>query len=116
MPLGLVFIQLHVTLHLHHLEEAKINISLDTVPLAPPGPLYFWSPSMTSKFLLKPLDSSWQPDLPLLPTFLGIVWVEQLRINLVQYPATNHGYHQLTERWVREPCARCSPGKTLQPG
>lgn len=47
MPLGLVFIQLHVTLHLHHLEEAKINISLDTVPLAPPGLLYFCSLSMT---------------------------------------------------------------------
>lgn len=47
MPLGLVFIQLHVTLHLHHLEEAKINISLDTVPLAPPALLYFSSPGIS---------------------------------------------------------------------
>jgi len=114
VPLGLLFIQLHVTLHLYHLEEAQINISLDTVPLAPPGRLYFCCPSMTLNFLLKPLNSSCQPDLPLLPTFLGTVRVEQLRVHLVQCPATDRGHRQLVEGWVREPCARCSSGKTLQ--
>lgn len=32
MPLSLVLIQLHVALHLHHLEEAKVRVSLDTAP------------------------------------------------------------------------------------
>lgn len=71
---------------------------------------------MTLKFLLKPLNFSCQPDLLLLPTLLGIVWVEQLRVNLVLYPPTHRGHRGLVERWEREPCARCSSGKTLQPG
>lgn len=64
MPLGLVFIQLHVTLHLHHLEEGKGNISLDTAPSVPPGLLCFCSPSMTLKILFKTCNSNCQPDLP----------------------------------------------------
>lgn len=116
MPLGLVFIQLHVTLHLHHLGEAKTSISLGQCPPVPPGLLYFCSPSTTFKFLLKPLNSSCRPDLPLPPVLVGIVQVEQLRVHLVQDPATNRGHHQLIEWWVREPCPSCSSGRSRQPG
>lgn len=38
MPLGLVFIQLHVTLHLHHLEEAKNQHQLGHSPSGSPRP------------------------------------------------------------------------------
>lgn len=93
MPLGLVFIQLHVTLHLHHLEEAKTSISLGQCPPVPRDLLNFCSPSTTFKFLLKPLNSGHWPDLPLPPALIGIVQVEQLRVHLVQNPATNRGHH-----------------------
>ncbi|KAK4805793.1 hypothetical protein QYF61_000399 [Mycteria americana] len=45
----------------------------------------------------------------------GIDRVEQLRVNLVQYPAMNHGHRQRIERWQRTNTNSC-PWEGIIPG